>query len=80
MADFARRRGQVSDVQMRGRLWNILGEVPLAEARGYVTALRDMTSGRGNFSLEFVRYDIVPEELARGIIEERRARGKIAVR
>jgi elongation factor G len=54
--------------------------VALAEVRGYITDLRDMTSGRGDFALEFVRYEIVPEELAEGIIEERKARGKLAKR
>ena len=80
MADFTRRRGDIHDLQMRGNNRHILGEVPLSEVRGYVTALRDMTSGRGDFSLEFRTYAIVPDGLAEAVIEERQARGKVARR
>ncbi len=80
MADFTRRRGEIRDLQMRANLRHILGDVPLAEVRGYVTALRDLTSGRGIFSLEFSRYNLVPETLAEGIIAERQRRGKISRR
>jgi elongation factor G len=80
MADFTRRRGNIRDLQMRASLRHILGDVPLAEVRGYVTALRDMTSGRGDFSLEFYRYDLVPDALAEVVIAERQARGKISRR
>lgn len=80
MADFTRRRGNIRDLQVRGNLRHILGDVPLAEVRGYVTALRDMTSGRGDFSLEFSSYDLVPDALAEGIIQERQRRGKVSRR
>jgi elongation factor G len=80
MADFTRRRGEIRDLQVRGEARHILGYVPLYEVRGYVTALRDMTSGRGDFSLEFQRYDIVPDDLAETIIQERLARGKVSRR
>jgi elongation factor G len=80
MSDFTRRRGNIHDLQMRGSKRHILGDVPLAEVRGYVTALRDMTSGRGDFSLEFRSYDLVPDGLAETIIAERLARGKVSRR
>jgi elongation factor G len=80
LADFARRRGDVRDIRIRGNQRQVLGDVPLGEVRGYITALRDMTSGRGDFNLEFLRYEIVPDWLAEGIIEHRRAAGKIARR
>lgn len=60
MSDLTRRRGNIYDLQVRGNNRHILGDVPLSEVRGYVTALRDMTSGRGDFSLEFRTYDLVP--------------------
>jgi elongation factor G len=80
MADFTRRRGEIRDLQVRGNLRHLLGDVPLSEVRGYVTALRDMTSGRGDFSLEFRQYDLVPDDLAEAVIEERQARGKVSRR
>jgi elongation factor G len=54
--------------------------VPLAEARGYATALRSLTQGRGTFTLEFRRYDHVPDAIATEVIKERRAAGEIPER
>ncbi|RPJ50314.1 MAG: elongation factor G, partial [Chloroflexi bacterium] len=80
LADFLRRRGQVDDLDIYGKMRRLRGEVPLSEARGYASALRNMTQGRGTFTLEFRRYDLVPEELAEEIIRERVEAGKINVR
>lgn len=77
MADFARRRGDVKDVHFREKIRNIIGDVPLAEARGYATDLRSLSQGKGIFTLEFLRYAIVPESLAETIVTERREKGKI---
>jgi elongation factor G len=80
VADMGRRRGIVNGVVVRGELRGVDGEVPLAEARGYATDLRSLTQGRGTFTLEFRRYDVVPEAIAAEVIEERRQQGKIAER
>jgi elongation factor G len=80
VADIGRRRGSVKTMNVRGGLRNVNGEVPLAEARGYATALRSLTQGRGTFTLEFHRYDQVPDEIATEIIKERKAAGKIPER
>jgi len=81
VADIGRRRGIVNAMRVRGNdMRNIDGEVPLAEARGYATDLRSMTQGRGAFTLEFERYDIVPDDIAEEVIEERRKAGKIPQR
>jgi elongation factor G len=80
VADVGRRRGTVKKMRVRGELRNVDGEVPLAETFGYATALRSMTQGRGTFTLEFERYDLVPNELAEEIVEERRAEGKVPKR
>jgi len=77
MADFARRRGDVSDIHIQGKLRSLVGDAPLAEVRGYATDLRSLTQGKGTFTLEFRRYAIVPDGLAENIIEERREKGKI---
>ena len=58
----------------------MLGEVPLAETRGYATDLRNMTQGRGTFTLEFRNYEIVPNSLAAEIIQLRRESGKLSQR
>jgi len=77
VADIGRRRGIVNGMHVRGRLRNVDGEVPLAEARGYATALRSLTQGRGTFTLELRRYDLVPDSIAEQIIKQRREEGKI---
>ena len=80
VADVGRRRGSIGQIRVRGNLRNLEGEVPLSEARGYATDLRSMTQGRGTFTLEFRRYDVVPDGLAEDVIRERRAAGKIPTR
>ncbi len=80
VADLGRRRGSVEGMRARGKIRSVVGTVPLAEARGYATDLRSLTQGRGTFTLEFHRYDFVPDHLAEEIIKQRQAEGKIAVR
>ncbi len=74
VADIGRRRGIMHDMRVRGNYRNVDGEVPLAEARGYATELRSLTQGRGTFSLEFKRYEVLSEDLAQGVIEATRER------
>ena len=80
VADIGRRRGSVNAMHVRGGMRNVDGEVPLAEARGYATDLRSLTQGRGTFSLEFRRHDVVPDGIAEEVIKQRRAEGKIPER
>jgi elongation factor G len=80
VADVGRRRGSVNAMNVRGHLRNVDGEVPLAEAHGYATDLRSLTQGRGTFTLEFRRYDHVPQSIAEQIIQQRRLDGKIPER
>jgi len=47
----------------------VTAQVPLAEMFGYSTSLRSATQGRGNFSMQFAAYDIVPEKVADKIIK-----------
>jgi elongation factor G len=80
VADLGRRRGTVREMRPRGTMRTIEGEVPLAETFGYATDLRSLTQGRGSFTLEFDRYDLVPDNIAEQVIKERREQAKIPER
>ena len=79
-ADLGRRRGRVKALDVRGSARNVVGEVSLAEVRGYATVLRSLTQGRSTFMLDFQRYDFVPEAIAEPIVNQRRLDGKIPKR
>ena len=49
-----------------GRL--LRADVPLAEMFGYATTLRSLTQGRATFSMEFLRYDRMPAQLAQAML------------
>ena len=70
--DLSSRRGIVEGVEDRGFVQAIKAVVPLSEMFGYIGNLRSMTSGRGNFTMEFLRYDVVPQNVAEDIISSRR--------
>jgi elongation factor G len=80
VADLGRRRGSVAAMHARNGSRNVDGEVPLAEAFGYATDLRSLTQGRGSFTLEFDRYDLVPDTIAEQIVRQRLAEGKVRQR
>ncbi|MDP2593702.1 MAG: elongation factor G [bacterium] len=68
----ASKRGQVEEVSDRGLDKVIHSSVPLAEMFGYITTLRSMTEGRAQFTMEFSKYEIVPPNVAQGIVESRK--------
>lgn len=69
MSDLNTRRGRVMGTESERGRTVVLAQVPLAEMLRYTTTLRSITAGRGVFSMEFDRYDIVPAHLAQEIIE-----------
>ncbi len=69
--DIASKRGLVEGTEDRGMVQAIKAVVPLSEMFGYINNLRSMTAGRGNFTMEFLRYDVVPRNVADDIIKKR---------
>jgi len=65
-------RGQILNIDVKGKQKLILAEVPLAEMFGYAQNLRSLSSGRATFSMRFSRYEIVPPQLAEKIVSERK--------
>lgn len=66
------KRGLIEGMESRGLNQVVKAIVPLSEMFGYMTALRSMTEGRAGFTMEFIRYDIVPQNVAATIIESRK--------
>jgi len=66
------KRGLVEGSETRGMLRVVNAKVPLSEMFGYTTALRSMTSGRGNMVMEFDHYAVVPENVAQEVINARK--------
>ena len=72
MGDLNSRRGRVLGSTPRGHYTVINAEVPLAEMLSYAPVLTSMTGGRGDYSMEFLRYEEVPAHMAGKIIEEQK--------
>jgi elongation factor G len=72
VGDLNSRRGLINVTETVGALTRIEGEIPLAEAFGYMTTLRSMTQGQGTFSMEFLKYKKVPNSIQEAIIKERK--------
>ena len=72
IGDLNRRRGMIKD-QMAGTTGvRIKADVPLSEMFGYIGTLRTMTSGRGQFSMEFSHYAPCPANVAEAVIAEQK--------
>ncbi len=68
--DLNHRRGRMLGMEMVEGLQVITAEVPMAELFQYSAQLRSLTSGQGSFTMELVRYDIVPSQIAQKIAAE----------
>ncbi len=72
IGDISRRRGRVEGQEPQGNTGNVIvrAVVPLANMFGYATDLRSNTQGRGTFSMEFQKYEQVPANIEKEIIEK----------
>jgi elongation factor G len=69
MGNLNSRRGRVEHLEQVGGSQSIKASVPLAEMFGYATDLRSMTQGRATFTMQFDRYDEVPQSIAGEIVD-----------
>lgn len=68
IGDLNSKRGQVMGVEQSGKRQVIQASAPLAEMLRYSIDLKSITSARGSFTMEFSRYEIVPDELAQKVV------------
>jgi len=68
--DLNSRRGRLQGMEPSGGMTMIKAEVPMAEMLTYGQALTSMTGGRGDYHMQFLRYDEVPSHVAQKLIEE----------
>lgn len=70
IGDLNRRRGTINNQDIGPTGGKIQANVPLAEMFGYIGDLRTMTSGRGQFSMEFLHYEPCPKNVEEQVIKE----------
>jgi len=74
IGDLNRRRGMIQSQDTTPTGVRIKAQAPLSEMFGYIGDLRTMTSGRGQFSMEFEHYAACPKNVAETVIEEAKKR------
>ncbi|MFT7687067.1 MAG: elongation factor G [Candidatus Azotimanducaceae bacterium] len=70
IGDLNRRRGMILGQEAGATGVRIKSEAPLSEMFGYIGDLRTMTSGRGQFSMEFSHYKAAPRNVAEEVIKD----------
>ncbi|MBV9168053.1 MAG: elongation factor G [Solirubrobacterales bacterium] len=74
IGDLNSRRGRPLGMEPAGAgMTEVKAEVPMAQMLSYAPDLRSITGGRGEFTMEFLRYEEVPGHLAGKVVEEARA-------
>ncbi len=71
IGDLSRRRGKVQGQEQRGNALAVHAFVPLGEMFGYATDVRSSTQGRASYTMQFERYEEVPNNIAEEIVEHR---------
>ncbi|HEY5318000.1 MAG TPA: elongation factor G [Solirubrobacteraceae bacterium] len=73
IGDLNSRRGRPLGMDSAAGMTEVKAEVPMAEMLAYAPDLRSITGGRGEFTMEFLRYEEVPGHLAGKVVEEARS-------
>ena len=76
IGDLNRRRGMIKSQEANVTGVRIKADVPLSEMFGYIGDLRTMTSGRGQFSMEFSHYLACPKNISEEVIKEVKERNE----
>jgi elongation factor G len=79
IGDLNSRRGHPLGMEPKGTATEIKAEVPMAEVLDYAPDLRAITGGRGDYTMEFLRYEEVPGHIAQKVIADAKAEEEAAV-
>jgi elongation factor G len=74
IGDLNRRRAMIKEQEPVPTGIRVKAEAPLSEMFGYIGHLRTITSGRGQFSMEFSHYMPCPQQVAEKVIEAAKER------
>ncbi len=66
--DISSRRGRVSGLESLGESQVVRAEVPLAEIQQYSAFLQSVTGGEGSYTIEFLRYETLPQHLMQAVV------------
>ena len=79
MGEVTKRRGRVLGMNPDDDGMQVVeAEVPMAEMQDFTTFLRQLTQGRGWYTFDFVRYEVLPQMLEAKVIEQAKALGNFA--
>jgi len=70
LSDFNARGGRIQQLESVGSSKVITGLISLRETFGYATTLRSLTQGRGSYTMEFLRYNLVPQAEAARLLHQ----------
>ena len=71
MGDLNRRRGQIQNMESKGKLAIVRANVPLKEMFGYSTAVRTLSSGRASYAMTPSHFEQVPTNIVEEIVSDR---------
>jgi elongation factor G len=77
VGDLNSRRGRPLGMEAKGSATEIKAEVPMAEVLDYARDLRQITGGRGDYTMEFARHEEIPGHLAQKVISEARSEEEV---
>ena len=70
VGDLSRRRGIVQGMEDVPSGKAVRAEVPLSEMFGYATDMRSATQGRATYSMEFLKYSEVPDNISESLVRK----------
>jgi elongation factor G len=71
ISDLSSRRGRIAGMFRRGDAQIVVAHVPLAQMFGYATDLRSASQGRAVYTMQFAKYEAVPEGVAQTLVSAR---------